>query len=645
MNLIRSAALPCALLVLAGCGDPPKPKVTPDASAPTVPVAPQKKSVGQLEAPVGTVTLEREGKTRPATAAPLFGGDVIETGEDGSAELRFSGDRVVELGAEGRFELDLEGNGVMLNVTRGLVLTRVKATGASEEGDVLLTISTPFGLTRIGAAELSMKVDDSAADVDVKVGEIEMVSKSGEVTKLGAGKKAVLGAARELPEIALSFVISSTGKAEVKASNAKSFVAINAKKPPALKAGDVVRVKEGRINLAPAGSDTRLGLLKGAEVAIGETRKGPGQEATALDVRKGALEISTPRGQATRVMVATGVTLVSDLGGQYSLRRTGTGFDIDALAGDLTIEREGEAPTVVPGGQSANVPLKGAAAVKAATREGVVLPSRMGLQVFHAGLRQVSVTWDETEGTQSWRVQLSQDPSFENVARDGVVHDNFVTLPAPAKGAWYWRVFKGEVEHARGSAAFAPEPRAADLSRLKNVVPEGAETTTIFFQDKEKPPVITFTWGKDDAAAKYALKVYREGELSSAVAERTVAENQFALPENTLVEGKYLWSVTPLDAKGSELKGGRMNKLHMVFDNAVSSLSIKTPRNGEAGGKSVNAVGIAPVGSKLFINGKAVQLDAQARFDTQVSPVGGRVVFRLLHNGGESYTVRTVKTR
>jgi FtsP/CotA-like multicopper oxidase with cupredoxin domain len=118
-----------------------------------------------------------------------------------------------------------------------------------------------------------------------------------------------------------------------------------------------------------------------------------------------------------------------------------------------------------------------------------------------------------------------------------------------------------------------------------------------------------------------------------------------ALPENTLVEGKYLWSVTPLDAKGAELKGGRMNKLHMVFDNAVSSLLIKTPRNGDVGGKSVNAVGIAPVGSKLFINGKSVTLDEQARFDTTVTPQGGRIVFRLLHAGAESYTVRTVRGR
>jgi ferric-dicitrate binding protein FerR (iron transport regulator) len=638
------------LALFAACGgDPPKPPPPPPPPAVVDAggeVAAAKKSLAQLELPQGQVTLERDGKTRAALAEPLFPGDAIETGEDSSAQLRFSGDRVVELGAEGRFEIGLDGSGVMLNVARGLVLSRVKATAGNEEGEVLVTISTPFGLTRIGSAELSLKVDESSADVEVKLGEIELVSRSGEVTKLGAGKKGLLGEARELPEIALSVVVSSTGKGELKTKNAKSFVPINPKKPPALKAGDVVRVKEGRLSLAPEGSATRLSLLKGAEVGIVESRKGPGKEATALDVKKGELEVSAPRGQSTRVVVG-GMTLVSDLGGQYSLRRTGTGFDVEALAGDVTIEREGQPALVVPGGQSAVVPLKGEVAVRPASREGVVLPSRSGLRVFHQNLKQVSVTWDdEGADTAGWRVQVSSDAAFTNVVRDGVVHDNFFTVPVPSKGSWYWRVFKGEQEQAKGSAFFAAEPRSVDLSRLKNVVPEGAETTTIFFQDKDKPPVVTFTWAKAEAAAKYAVKVYREGQLSTPVAERTVAEHQVALPENTLLEGKYLWSVTPLDAKGAELKGGRMNKLHLVFDNAVSSLAIKAPRNGDAGGKSINAVGIAPVGSKLFINGKSVALDEQARFDTSVSPAsGGRVIFRLLHAGGESYTVRTVRGR
>jgi hypothetical protein len=125
-----------------------------------------------------------------------------------------------------------------------------------------------------------------------------------------------------------------------------------------------------------------------------------------------------------------------------------------------------------------------------------------------------------------------------------------------------------------------------------------------------------------------------------------VGERLVSLPENTLAEGKYVWSVTPLDGKGEALKGGRMNKLEMRFDNGVASLLIKTPRNGDAGGRAVSTSGVAPVGSKLYINGRAIELDAQARFDTSVAPLpGGRIVYRLVSNGSESWTVRTVRSK
>ncbi|MFZ5440543.1 MAG: hypothetical protein ACOZQL_11080 [Myxococcota bacterium] len=637
--------LPLALLLgLAACGKdaPPPERLAPvDAGAPPAVKQPQ----AQLEAPQGAVTLEREGRATPAKAGPLFAGDVIDTGEDGAAVLRFEGDRVVELGPQGRFEVGVDGAGVMLTVTRGLVLTRVRATPQKEDGSVLVTIATPFGLTRVGAAELGLAVDDSAADVDVKLGEIELVSRSGEVTRVLAGKKATLGQARELPAIPLTIVATSTGKAELKAKDAKRFSPINPKRPPTLAAGDVVRVKEGRFSLTPDGSDTRIWLLQGAEAGVVDARRGVGRELTLLEVRKGELEIVAPSGQSTRVGVAPGVLLVSDLGGQFTVRKTGAGFELDAHTGDVRLEREGGEPLLVPGGSAATVPAKGAPSVRAPVPEVIALPSR-AVRVFHAGLKRVALTWVEVEGVTEWRVQLATDPAFANLVRDGVVHEAFLNVPLPPKGAWYWRVFRGEAEHARGAASFGPEPRQSELSRARNVVPAGAETTSIFFQDKDKPPVVTFTWAALEGATRYEVKVYREGELASAVATRAVSATEVSLPENTLLEGRYLWSVTPYDAKGVALQGGRMNKLHMIFDNAVSALLIKTPRNGDAGGRTVRASGVAPVGSRLFINGRAASFDEQARFDTVVAPLpGGRLVFRLLHGGVESWTVRTVRAK
>ncbi len=87
-----------------------------------------------------------------------------------------------------------------------------------------------------------------------------------------------------------------------------------------------------------------------------------------------------------------------------------------------------------------------------------------------------------------------------------------------------------------------------------------------------------------------------------------------------------------------------MNKLELTYDNAVPNLIIKAPRNGDPNQASVPVVGIAPVGARLFVNGKAVALDDKARFDTTASPLpGGRLVFRMLKGGSEVYTVRTLR--
>jgi len=69
-----------------------------------------------------------------------------------------------------------------------------------------------------------------------------------------------------------------------------------------------------------------------------------------------------------------------------------------------------------------------------------------------------------------------------------------------------------------------------------------------------------------------------------------VQESQVVL-DGALAEGRYLWSVTPLDARGAGLKGGKMNKLEIVYDNAVPNLTIKSPKNGDPGGAAVPVVG------------------------------------------------------
>ena len=87
-----------------------------------------------------------------------------------------------------------------------------------------------------------------------------------------------------------------------------------------------------------------------------------------------------------------------------------------------------------------------------------------------------------------------------------------------------------------------------------------------------------------------------------------------------------------------------MNKLELVYDNALTRLAIGSPKQGQIpSGPEVTAQGAAPLGSKLYINGKLARLDDKGRFSARVtrSPA---VVFRLVgKNGSESYWVRKLR--
>jgi hypothetical protein len=115
-----------------------------------------------------------------------------------------------------------------------------------------------------------------------------------------------------------------------------------------------------------------------------------------------------------------------------------------------------------------------------------------------------------------------------------------------------------------------------------------------------------------------------------------------------LGEGSYLWSVIPLTASGAQLRGGRMNKLEMVYDNSVPMLVISTPRQGQRAAERIRATGVAPVDAQLSINGRPVPLDGKHRFSTWAEPVGSppMLVFKMIRPGApEVHTVRTLKQR
>lgn len=637
-------------LVLFACGEKSKP-----VEVAVVDAGPTRKAVAHLDSASGQVSLEREGKKSKAELSDLYVKDALETGPDSQAEVRFGGDRVVELGPDGRLVISEDATGLVLQVDKGLVLTRVPAKGSDGKTDELggtvgLSIQTPFGITRVGSAsEVKMDIGPDGANVDVLVGTVELVSRNGksqtaekgDALSLTAGEVKLVRSGKQITLDPVEVVLTAvSGKAELKKKDGKAFKPLG-KKPQPIAVGDTIRtVKNGRAQLASEGAPT-VELAGGAEFVFDGSAHGMGMEETNGQLKKGTLKLNLEPRTKSRVNVG-GLSLESEQGGQYTIEKTPDGFDVESLAGDATITREGAAEQPLKAGQRLKLGPK-VAKVSEAERAELVLPSRQGLTVFHPGLGVVALSWEGAKG--DYLVRVTEDAAMKEPVLEGTVHDTFVNVPAPVRGTLFWKVTTLEGKDVdKGSASFAPEPQLKDLARQRNEVPEGTETTTIYFQDK--PPAVTFNFNPRGTAAQYRVAVYKAADLSKPLAERTVGTTSAAFEAGALGEGSYRWSVTPLLKDGQEGEGGRMNKLEIIYDNSVPQLIVRAPRNGERAGGKVPTNGVAPVGSKVYINGKPAPLDDKSRFEGTTSPIGRTpiVVFRLTRpSEPDVYTVRMLR--
>jgi len=613
--------------------------------------------VAHLEQLRGSVVLERGGKLGAAKLGSyLYLKDALITAAEASATVRFQQGQVVEIGPDARVVFGQDKSGIVLNVDRGLVLTRV-AAGSEGRATGSLTILTPFGITRLGAdaSTVQVEVGKDGAKVDVLVGTVELVTRNGEAQKASAGEKMLLTAGKveiegrnggaELTLQPIQVVVyASAGKAEVKKAGQKKWKAVG-RGGEEMAEGDSVRVKNGRSTMNFKGSDTRYALEDDADVTLQKAGQAGGQENSNLDFRKGAVTLSLAPGKKHKVALS-GLTVESDQGGQFGVVKTKDGYDVQAVAGDAKLSAGGKDQMVLAG-QSAKVSEKGNIQVTPADKAEISIPTRSGLKVHHPGLPWAALSWSGDANADYW-VDVAFDARFEQKLLSGLVHSNYINVPIPRRGTLYWKVTQKDhaTEVDKGWANFAPEPPVRDLARLRNEVQDGADKSAIYFQDK--PPAVTFTFSPEEGAAEYRVQVYRADALDKPVVDRKTQEVRLPLEAGALAEGNYVWSVTPLDAKGGELRGGKFNKMEIVYDNSVPNLVINSPKNGEGARSAMRASGVAPVGARLYVNGKAVDLDDKNRFDMEVSPVGRPpvVIFRVSRPpASDTITVRTLRRR
>jgi hypothetical protein len=259
----------------------------------------------------------------------------------------------------------------------------------------------------------------------------------------------------------------------------------------------------------------------------------------------------------------------------------------------------------------------------------ITLSANKNTRVYWGKAGDVALQFPEGDGVR----EVSNDPQFQSllVSAEG---SDLVVVPAPLKGSLYWRR-KGDQESS--GARFERDENATSMTAKSDTVAETGLKATVYFQSAV--PTLTFTFPLKEGASSWRFRVYSVNDLKTPMVDRRVNENRTVVESGALKEGSYVWSAVPQDKSGVEAPGGRMNKMDIVFDNSVTRLVLTSPRDGE---RASTATGVAPLGSRLSLNGKSVPLDGAGRFSVPLtgSPI---LVFKLVtKEGAESQWVRRV---
>jgi hypothetical protein len=578
-------------------------------------------AVAQVSALKGQTFVTRGGARAAATPGPVFEGDVLETGADGHALLSAKG-REVELLENSHFRVGATLADLALSLGE-LIFEE------SDGGD----FATAAGAARTGAgSKVRLQAHDGGTSFVVGLGTLELLDVvDGGASTLKAGERFVVG----LGVLTLEDLPTPTSppeglKPKLKLTS-KGTVMLKPKSGPSAKVGS-----EGR-ELDESGVFTveRAGQLRaeleGAVVEFDSGSKG------SLEPGKGDPRLSfTMQSGGARLFLTAGESVL--LGGKKSLMvrakvnstvvvtATKAGPRVEVLGGETELTVEGGLPRNLQASEVATPKGKGLDTGRRATPT-LTLPAGRNTHVYWARAGDVALTFPAGDGV----MEVANDPQFLSLLVSAAGGE-LIVVPAPLKGALYWRR-RGDAESS--GARFERDEDATAVGAKSDTVAETGLKSTVYFQSAV--PTLTFTFPPKEGAASWRFRVYAVSDLKTPVVDRRVNENRTVVESGSLKEGNYVWSAIAMDRAGLEAPGGRMNKMDIVFDNSVTRLVLSSPREGE---RASTATGLAPLGSRLSLNGKSVQVDSAGRFSV---PLGGSslLVFKLVtKDGAESQWVR-----
>ncbi|MCI0672829.1 MAG: hypothetical protein L0Y64_20470, partial [Myxococcaceae bacterium] len=430
------------------------------------------------------------------------------------------------------------------------------------------------------------------------------------------------------------------GAPSMRTQGAEDFVPAP-REPTPVREGTAVRVPSGAGAML-AGRSLRAQLASRSEGSVGAATGTPSGDTYALALRSGGVELDFAEGGKHRLtLTGAGGALEVAVGEETSAavtQRPG-GTSLTVRAGQAQVSSGGQAHTV-RAGEVAELTASGLT-VQPRPAPTLVLPARDHLRVYANALREVGLSLGREAGA-AVRVEVATDASFREPVLAGRVETDHVVVPAPARGDLHWRTLGADgAEVSKGHARFLPDRARGEGAHPHAEIAETGQRAAVYFQGAS--PSLTFAYAAHPGAHGYRVRVYREGALGQPVLERKASGTRSTLEAGALSEGRYLWHAVPVDTRGAELAGGRMNRLELSYDNARRTLVLQRPRRVErADGRNIEVRGVAPLGMRLFLGEEPVALDAKGRFSLRTAPVEA-LVFRLVSaDGSEAYWVRSL---
>jgi hypothetical protein len=227
--------------------------------------------------------------------------------------------------------------------------------------------------------------------------------------------------------------------------------------------------------------------------------------------------------------------------------------------------------------------------------------------------------------------ELAKTAAFRPLVAAETLRAGHLIVTQLDPGHYLWRLDGNKA--ALGQLRLIREEAADSAGSIhSSVIADTGEQTVVYFQ--EKLPEIVLTWRAVPRAAGYGFKMYADGDFDKPVFDKAFSGLSHKFGKGQFVhEGRYFWQVTALDSSGAPLVVGQMSSLVIGFDNAISALKLREPKqNAHLAANACVVAGEAELGSEVYIGSERLNLDKQGRFHKTLNLWTGphRLVLRSL---------------